>query len=321
MSLSQLSSKTIYLSDEFVSYSSSLLHLPIFTSLHSKDDNNKTYVFKTDRYWGFNDLSISAPWLSINWDFTIFTYILRQYYKSILNGSNISEETTIDFSIDNFFKENEIKTNKKYYAEQIKSTIEKLTKITIHFTKNNKRYYCRVISSGCIYNTKQLTGSFKLSIDKHFINFFNHDPNLILNIDHKKLSSIKGDYAKILYTFYKTNQQAGLFEKEIIIQRLRPDADKKDFRRVYDSIKIAHKELLKCGFIKSVSYQKNLNSKEISHFLIKLNNEDIFKDIEKKRRKISKNKEKTEKEELKTDISGFDDDNFIDNPKDDEIPF
>lgn len=310
MSLQNLSAKKIFLSNEFISYSSSLLHLPIFTSLHSKTDNAKSYIFEVDRYWGFEDVSISAPWLSIKWDFTVFTYILRKYYKGLNNGKcELEKDYTIKFSIDDFLVENEVKTNKLYYIDQIKSSIEKLSKITIHFTKSNKRYYCRILSpsaNGVLFDTKQLTGSIDLTIDKHFINFFNHDPDLILNIDQKEFGSINGDYPKILYTFYKTNQQTKTFEKEIIIQRLRPDSAKTDYRRIFDSIKNAHKELIKCGFIKEVKYKKMLNTKEISHFEIILNDDYILK-----KKEIKKEEKKEEKKRP----------SIFDKKKDDGIPF
>ncbi|EMA4492381.1 TPA: hypothetical protein ACLG1F_002020 [Pseudomonas aeruginosa] len=314
MSLKELSNKKIYLTKEFISYSSSLLHLPIFTSLHSKVDNAKYYTFEVERYWGFNDVSITAPWLSIKYDFKVFSYILRMFYKNYELSKNPYE---IDFSIDNFLKDSEIKTNRIYYIEQMKESIEKLSKITIHFTKDNERYCCRIINpseNGSIYNVKQLTGSFKIHVDHNFINFFKHDPDLILNIDQKELDSINGDFAKILYTFYKTNQQTRVFEKDIIIQRLKPDADKAYYRKVFDGIKSAHKSLIECGFIKDVKYKKNYNIKEISHFEITLNDKFIIKETKKEE------EEKKKKEAIKPKRPNLFGDKK-DEPVDDDYPF
>lgn len=325
MSLTVLSNKKIYLTKEFLSYSSSILHLPIFTSLHSKNDNSKFYTLELERYWGFDDVAITSPWLSIKYDFKVFSYILRVFYKNHLKGV---DPYSIDFSIDDFVAECSGKNNKFYLVEQIKSSLEKLSKINILFTKENKRYLCRVLDAGnggVLYDKKQTAGIIKLKIDENFINFFKHDPDLILNINHEELDSIDGDYAKVLYTFYKTNQQARTFEKEVIIQRLKPDANKEYYRKVFDGIKTAHKSLINCGFIKEVKYKKQYNNKEVSHFEIIFNDNFMIKETRKeeeiKKREDEIKKKEEESKKKRPNLFEKNKDQEDEEPKDDPIPF
>ncbi len=315
MNLSELSTKKIYLTKEFMSYSSSLLHLPIFTSLHSKEDTSKTYIFKAEKYWGFEDVVIHSPWLSIKSDFKVFSFILRNFYSNFRKENKDPYE--FNFSIEKYLEDLEIKNNRTYYIAQIKSSIEKLSIIHIGFTKEDKRYVCKILSAPeneCLYDKNQLTGDIKIKIDSHFVNFFNHNPELILNIDHKELDSVEGDFAKVLYTFYKTNQQTNIFDKEVIIQRLRPDADKKLYRKILTKIKDAHNELIECGLIQKVDYQKKFNIKEISHFRIDFANDFV---VQKKKKEEEEKKKKEAIKSARPNLFG----DKKDEPVDDDYPF
>ncbi|WP_314353592.1 hypothetical protein [Pseudomonas rhodesiae] len=327
MNLSELSTKKIYLTKEFMSYSSSLLHLPIFTSLHSKEDTSKNYIFKTDRYWGFDDVVIHSPWLSIKSDFKVFSFILRNFYSNFNKENKNPYE--FNFSIEKYLEDLEIRNNRSYYVSQIKASIEKLSLINIGFTKDDKRYVCKILSAPeneCLYDKNQLTGDIKIKIDSHFVNFFNHNPELILNIDHKELDSVEGDFAKVLYTFYKTNQQTNIFDKEVIIQRLRPDADRKLYRKILTKIKEAHNELIECGLIEKVDYQKKWNVKEISHFKIDFTDGYTIQKYKKeaeieRRKKEESNKKLEEIKNKRPNLFEKKKDQEDEEPKDDPIPF
>ncbi|EPJ5174754.1 hypothetical protein N1Z87_006947, partial [Pseudomonas aeruginosa] len=84
--LRKITQKEIQYKDKYLSYTKSMLHLPIFcvSSTKERDESIRLTISKME---GFKNIVFKFPVLSIKQDFMVFTFILREFYKNIDNGS------------------------------------------------------------------------------------------------------------------------------------------------------------------------------------------------------------------------------------------
>ncbi|HHJ1745515.1 TPA: hypothetical protein ACQGUJ_006379, partial [Pseudomonas aeruginosa] len=234
----------------------SMLHLPIFTV--SNESSDDLYVLKIDKLLGFKNIEFNFPKLSIKSDFMIFSYVLKLFYSNCDSGKNIFE---IDFDMNDFFDFYNVKrNNRSSYTKTMTESIKRLSKINLSFERNDKTYICNFISSAAIDHKNER--KFQITLGKNFLNFFEHDPDLIFNINIENLMKLEKDFSKILYLYYVTNlhklskENVASFEKEEIFTRLQSlSVDKRKLQMIRE----ANDELIKNGFIKGYSFSKSGN--------------------------------------------------------------
>lgn len=254
--LKKITKKEIVYSGNYLSYTKSMLHLPIFTV--SNESSDDLYVLKIDKLLGFKNIEFNFPKLSIKSDFMIFSYVLKLFYSNCESERNIFE---VDFDMNDFFDFYNVKrNNRSSYTKTMTESIKRLSKINLSFERNDKTYICNFISSATIDNKNER--KFQITLGKNFLNFFEHDPDLIFNISIENLMKLEKDFSKILYLYYITNlhklskENVASFEKEEIFTRLQSlSVDKRKLQMIRE----ANDELIKNGFIKSYSFSKSGN--------------------------------------------------------------
>lgn len=254
--LKKITKKEIVYSGNYLSYTKSMLHLPIFTV--SNESSDDLYVLKIDKLLGFKNIEFNFPKLSIKSDFMIFSYVLKLFYSNCDSEKNIFE---VDFDMNDFFDFYNVKrNNRSSYTKTMTESIKRLSKINLSFERNDKTYICNFISSATIDNKNER--KFQITLGKNFLNFFEHDPDLIFNISIENLMKLEKDFSKILYLYYITNlhklskENVASFEKEEIFTRLQSlSVDKRKLQMIRE----ANDELIKNGFIKSYSFSKSGN--------------------------------------------------------------
>ncbi|RTX11493.1 hypothetical protein DZA16_16215 [Pseudomonas aeruginosa] len=254
--LKKITKKEIVYSSNYLSYTKSMLHLPIFTV--SNENSDDLYVLKIDKLLGFKNIEFNFPKLSIKSDFMIFSYVLKLFYSNCDSEKNIFE---IDFDMNDFFDFYNVKrNNRSSYTKTMTESIKRLSKINLSFERNDKTYICNFISSATIDNKNER--KFQITLGKNFLNFFEHDPDLIFNINIENLMKLEKDFSKILYLYYITNlhklskENVASFDKEEIFTRLQSlSVDKRKLQMIRE----ANEELIKNGFIKSYSFSKSGN--------------------------------------------------------------
>lgn len=255
--LKKITKKEIVYSSNYLSYTKSMLHLPIFTV--SNESNDDLYVLKIDKLLGFKNIEFNFQKLSIKSDFMIFSYVLKLFYSNCENEkSNIFE---IDFDMNDFFDFYNVKrNNRSSYTKTMTESIKRLSKINLSFERNDKTYICNFISSATIDHKSER--NFKISLGENFLNFFKHDADLIFNINIENYMKLEKDFSKILYLYYITNlhklskDNVASFDKEEIFVRLQSlSVDKRKLQMIRE----ANDELIKNGFIKGYSFSKSGN--------------------------------------------------------------
>ncbi|HCF2990978.1 TPA: hypothetical protein NIB67_005107 [Pseudomonas aeruginosa] len=254
--LKKITKKEIVYSGNYLSYTKSMLHLPIFTV--SNESSDDLYVLKIDKLLGFKNIEFNFPKLSIKSDFMIFSYVLKLFYSNCDSERNIFE---VDFDMNDFFDFYSVKrNNRSSYTKTMTESIKRLSKINLSFERNDKTYICNFISSATIDHKNER--KFQITLGKNFLNFFEHDPDLIFNINIENLMKLEKDFSKILYLYYVTNlhklskENVASFEKEEIFTRLQSlSVDKRKLQMIRE----ANDELIKNGFIKSYSFSKSGN--------------------------------------------------------------
>ncbi len=256
--LRKITQKEIQYKDKYLSYTKSMLHLPIFcvSSTKERDESIRLTISKME---GFKNIVFKFPVLSIKQDFMVFTFILREFYKNIDNGS--IDPFSIEFNMNDFFDYFKIvRNNRSSYSKTMTSSIEKMASISLSFEREDKIYICNFVNT-CEINKKG-ERKHRIKLGEGFLNFFKHDPNLIFNINIDNYISLEKDFSKVLYLFYTTNlhkigkDNVASFDRDLIFSRLQSlSADKKKF----ELIREANEELIEKGFIKSYSFSKSGN--------------------------------------------------------------
>lgn len=256
--LKKITKKEILFKDNYISYTKSMLHLPIFTvSTNINDD--ALYVLKIDRMDGFKNIEMQFPRLSIKNDFMVFSFILKLFYENCDNSLN--NPFLIDFKFNDFFDFFEVqRNNRSSYAKSITKCLKRLSKLNMSFVRNDKTYICNFLSSVVIDNKNER--DFKVSLGENFLNFFQHDSELIFNINLDNYKSLEKDFSKILYLYYITNlhkmgkDNVVSFDKDLIFTRLQSVSVNK---RKLQLIREANQELIDKGLIKGYSLSKSSN--------------------------------------------------------------
>ncbi|HBO6556242.1 TPA: hypothetical protein L4789_001661 [Pseudomonas aeruginosa] len=256
--LKKITQKEIQYKDKYLSYTKSMIHLPIFC-VSSTKSVNEMYTFKADKLEGFKKIEFNFPALSIRNDFMVFSYLLKEFYKNLESGE--SDPFYISFNMKDFFDYFKIiRNNRSSYAETMISSIRKMTSISLSFEREDNFYICNFINT--VIAAKKGERRIQVKLGEGFLNFFKHDPNLIFNINIDNYISLEKDFSKVLYLFYTTNlhkigkDNVASFDRDLIFSRLQSlSADKKKF----ELIREANEELIEKGFIKSYSFSKSGN--------------------------------------------------------------
>lgn len=253
--------KEIAFKDKYLSYTKSMLNLPLFTIM-TKVEKEVEYKITIPNFEGFKDLIIDFPKLSITTDFMVFSFLLKLFYKNAEDRS-CKDIYTVEFNMNEYFDYvGVVRNNRSSAADTLNKSIIKLKKMDFSFVRNDNRYSCGFID----YRVESLKGSRKqtIKLGEHFLEFYKHDPNLIFNVDLDVIKSIKSDCAKILYLFYMTNLHkvgkgnVASFDREMIFYRI---ASASEDKKKLEIIRTAHKELIEKKIIKGCSFTKDTSKK------------------------------------------------------------
>lgn len=298
--LKEITKKEIEYKSSYLSYTKSMLHLPIFTVSKNVNRNND-YEILIDKFEGFRNIKLKFPGLSIKNDFMVFSFILRKFYKNCDNS--LENPFQINFDFNEFFDFFEVKRqNRSAYTNTIIEVLGRLSRINLSFVRGDNQYISNFLTEAIIEKRR----NYKVSISKSFLNLFKHDENLLFNIDLDKYKSLDKEFSKILYIYYITNTHksnkdlVARFDISSIKTRLQSSSSNHKF---FEHLRAAHKELIDNKMIKDATFTKNGNKIIYTNitFLSKSKkelNEEFKEDIE------SVNKF--------NDVSGFDEDNFVD---------
>ena len=99
--LKLITKKEILFKDNYLSYTKSMLHLPIFAISNDINNTSKTYCINLEKFDGFKNVEFNWPRLSIKNDFLVYSFILKKFYENCENGS--SNQYSIKFSLSDFF--------------------------------------------------------------------------------------------------------------------------------------------------------------------------------------------------------------------------
>lgn len=299
--LKQITKKEIMYKSNFLSYTKSMLHLPIFT-ITKNNNSSYIYEFNISSYEGFKNISLSFPPLSINNDFMVFSFILKTFYKNC--DDNLNNPFEFEFSFNDFFDYFKVsRTNRSSYSKSISMTLKRLSKINLSFCRGDTEYMCNFLSS----QVKSSKGSrfYNIVLDKNFLNLFKHDENLIFNLNLDNYNMLSKDFSKILYIYYITNthkidkkNNVAKFDISSIYTRLQSSSEN---HKKLENIRIAHKELIDKGLIKGVKFSR------VSQTITHINVEYFVKNFEEVKEEF---KEDVKKE---TDITGFENSEIKDN--------
>lgn len=298
--IKKITKKEIVYKDNYISYTKSILHLPIFTFLSDKQ-GFQNYEINLPKLEGFENVEMKFPRLSIKNDFMTFTFIMRKFYEACEN--NAENPFEIIFDMNEYFDYFKVaRNNRSSYATTILNCIKRLKAIQFSFTRNKVLYMCGFLNDCEINQTKER--KHKLEISKTFLNFFKHDTDLIFNINIDNYLVLDKDFSKILYLYYITNlhkigkDNVASFDKDLIFTRLQSvSAD----RRKLQLIREANQELVDKKLIKGFSFTKSGN--RITKINIKYLSKNVNEAIEEAKQE---EKQEEKKEEQKRSIGLFD---------------
>ncbi len=298
--LKEITKKEIEYKSSYLSYTKSMLHLPIFTVSKNVNRNND-YEILIDKFEGFRNIKLKFPGLSIKNDFMVFSFILRKFYKNCDNSIDNPFEISFDFN--EFFDFFEIKRqNRSAYTETIVEVLSRLSRINLSFIRGDVQYISNFLTEATIENKRK----YNVSISKSFLNLFRHDENLIFNIDLDKYKSLDKEFSKILYIYYITNTHksnkdlVARFDISSIKTRLQSSSSSHKF---FEHLRAAHKELIDNKMIKEATFTKSGNKIIYANITFLSKNK---KEINEEFNEDINNQNKL------NDLSGFDEDNFVD---------
>ena len=294
--IKKITKKEILFKDNFLSYTKSMIHLPIF-ALSTDINNSDIYTLHIDKMDGFKNINFEFPKLSINNDFMTFSYILKLFYENCENERD--NPFLIDFNLNDFFDFfGKARNNRSAATKAITLCVKRLSRLNMSFVRNDKTYICNFISSAVIENNNER--NFKISLGEGFLNFFKHDTDLIFNINLDNYKALEKDFSKILYLYYITNlhkigkDNVASFDRDLIFTRLQSAAKDK---KILELIREANQELVDKKLIKSFSFSKSGNR------ITKINIVYLSKNVNEA---IEEAKQEEKKEEPKKSIRLFD---------------
>lgn len=235
----KIATKKIFISDDYLPLSKSLMTLPIFTA------TNQTKAvqlnIKAKSFFSYENLEINTEPLTLSHDFNVFIYIIQKLTK------NPSHKIILD--IKEYQQQNNIaRQNLQVYREKINSTLKKFQNLSISFEKKDRKYTCGFIN----YSKEVGNNQIEIEISPGLLFLYEADKELIFNLRLDKYKKIKSLYAKALYLFYLSNNKNTLnvFNRDYIAYRLQcGHLENKVFNK---NIRAAHKELLKLDLIEKV---------------------------------------------------------------------
>lgn len=301
--LKKITNKEILFKDNYISYTKSMIHLPIFCVSSGKAaDADDLYTLKLSKFEGFKDIKFRFPLLSIKTDFMIFTYVIKIFYENCENGAE--NPYLIDFYFKDFYDYFKIVRNNRFsFSKTIDASIEKLADIKLTFDRGDIKYFCNFINLATI--DKKQKRKYHFELQKEFLGFFKHDPDLIFNINIDNYIMLDKDFSKILYLFYITNihkigkDNVASFDRDLIFTRLQ-SASKTD-KKILELIREANQELIDKKLIKGFSFSKSGN--RITKINIKYFSKNANEAIEEAKQEEQKEEKK---EEPKRSIGLFD---------------
>lgn len=288
-------SRKIHTLNEFTSVPKIFLAFPIFNTVKSPDESLNG--IKIPRYLNMRDVCISYTNLTMFNDFEVFLFILRKVLKS--NSLSIEFET---FEIMNELRVE--KNQRPIYFDIFSKSIEKLSKINIHYEEKvndvkNKVFFNFI--SGSMNKEKS-----QIEVNKRFVDFFN-GLEFLYEIDTKTLSSLNNEYQRMLYVLYVCNRKndVNFFSVDFLKERFRI-TDKMPEKIFIFKIREANKALQEKGLIEDFEEAKKVKTVKGKEVVTRVT--DKFK-VKYSYKTLYQRKPKTKK----TDISAFDseDNQFI----------
>ncbi|WP_460129638.1 hypothetical protein [Pseudomonas sp. S3_A09] len=252
----KVTAKKIFIRDDYISLAKSFMSLPIFNAVNKKDDSIYLDI-EIRSLFQYQNVRIKTPLLSLNFDFNIFLYYIKE--------AIVREQPEIFISFESIFKFlNVSRENFPLYKTKTLDTFEKLKMFSMRFVKNEKEYLLGLVSD-VVKNDEGLM----ISVSKGLKVFYEADHDLIFNLEVKKFNKLNSAFARALYLFYKSNNFTAVntFKIEDLMYRLqcRETQPTKEINR---SIRKAHKELIERKLI--VFAKEIKNGKKLEKFAIQI---------------------------------------------------
>lgn len=252
----QVTAKRIFIRDDYISLAKSFMSLPIFNAVNKKDDC--TYLdIEIRSLFQYHNVRIKTPLLSLNFDFNVFLFYIRE--------AIVREQPEIFISYESLFKFlNVSRENFPLYKTKTLDTFEKFKMFSMRFIRNDREYLLGLVSD--VVKTEE---GLIISVSKGLKVFYEADHDLIFNLDVEKFNELNSAFARALFLFYKSNnfKAVNTFNIEDLIYRLQCKKTQPT-KEINRSIRKAHKELIKHELM--VFAKEIKNGKKLEKFTIQL---------------------------------------------------
>lgn len=252
----KVTAKKIFIRDDYISLAKSFMSLPIFNAVNKKDDC--TYLdIEIRNLFQYHNVRIKTPLLSLNFDFNVFLFYIRE--------AIVREQPEIFISYESLFKFlNVSRENFPLYKTKTLDTFEKFKMFSMRFVRNDREYLLGLVSD--VVKTEE---GLIISVSKGLKVFYEADHDLIFNLDVEKFNELNSAFARALFLFYKSNnfKAVNTFNIEDLIYRLQCKKTQPT-KEINRSIRKAHKELIKHELM--VFAKEIKNGKKLEKFTIQL---------------------------------------------------
>lgn len=252
----KVTAKKIFIRDDYISLAKSFMSLPIFNAVNKKDDC--TYLdIEIRSLFQYHNVRIKTPLLSLNFDFNVFLFYIRE--------AIVREQPEIFISYESLFKFlNVSRENFPLYKTKTLDTFEKFKIFSMRFVRNDREYLLGLVSD--VVKTEE---GLIISVSKGLKVFYEADHDLIFNLDVEKFNELNSAFARALFLFYKSNnfKAVNTFNIEDLIYRLQCKKTQPT-KEINRSIRKAHKELIKHELM--VFAKEIKNGKKLEKFTIQL---------------------------------------------------
>lgn len=251
----KVTAKKIYIRDDYISLTKSFMSLPIFNATN-KSENDLFLDIEIRSLFQYQDVRIETPLLSLNFDFNVFLFYIKEAIQKEQAEIFIPYESLFSFL-------NVSRQNFPIYKAKAFETFVKLKRFSMRFVRNDKEYLLGLVS-----DVIKCDKGLMISVSKGLKMFYEADRDLIFNLEVKKFNSLNSAFARGLYLFYKSNnfKVVNTFKIDDLLYRLQCKETKA--KEINRSIRKAHAELIKHGLI--VFAKEIKDGKKLERFAIQI---------------------------------------------------
>ncbi|EPJ77221.1 hypothetical protein CFII64_24074 [Pseudomonas sp. CFII64] len=257
----KITTKKIFIRDDYISLAKSFMSLPIFNATNKKPSESDFLTIETRDLFQYKNIRIATPLLSLNFDFNILLFLIKE--------AVVAEDKNVIFiEYSKLFKFLKVSsTNSPLYRTKTKDTFSKLQMFSMRFEKGGREYLL-----GFVGDVIEVEGGLSVTVSMGLKIFYEADRDLIFNLEVERFNKLKSSFARALFLFYKSNnyKKTNTFKIQDLIYRLQcSDNDSKEVNR---NLKRAHDELVKSGLIHSVREIKDVvNKRKTVKFAVVVN--------------------------------------------------